>query len=56
MKDSVIVAFITGVLGPILVLVVKSYLDKRKKKADMLTDALETSTKVLAKIDIIKEK
>lgn len=56
MKDSVIVAFITGVLGPILILVIKSYLDRRKRKADMLTDALETSTRVLAKIDIIKEK
>jgi hypothetical protein len=56
MENSIIVAFITGVLGPILILVVKSYIDKRRKRADMLTDALETSTKVLAKIDIIKDK
>jgi hypothetical protein len=56
MENSVIVAFITGVLGPLLILLVRYLLDRRKVKADMLTDALETSERVLAKIDIIKEK
>ena len=56
MSASIIVAFITGVLGPLLILLVRYLLDRRKVKADMLTDALETSERVLAKIDIIKEK
>jgi capsular polysaccharide biosynthesis protein len=37
---SVLVAFITGVIGPIAVLYIKHILDKRKKKPDMVMDTL----------------
>lgn len=49
------VAFTTGVLGPISVILVKNYLDKRKKKPDMVVDALRISELVTHKIDEIKE-
>lgn len=49
------VAFTTGVLGPISVILVKNYLDKKKKKPDMVVDALRVSELVTHKIDEIKE-
>ena len=49
------VAFTTGVLGPISVILVKNYLDKRKKKPDMVVDALKVSELVTHKIDEIRE-
>lgn len=49
------VAFTTGVLGPISVILVKNYLDKRKKKPDMVVDALRVSELVTHKIDEIRE-
>ena len=56
MTVSIIVAFITGVLGPILVLVLKHYYEKGKAKPDMVAEALETSEKVLGKLDHIKDE
>ena len=32
MSSEVIVAFITGILGPVLLLLIKHYFDKNKKK------------------------
>ena len=49
------VAFTTGVLGPVSVILVKNYLDKRKKKPDMVVDALRVSELVTHKIEEIKE-
>jgi hypothetical protein len=49
------VAFTTGVFGPISVLYFKNFLDKRKKKPDMVVDALKVSELVTHKIDEIKE-
>ena len=49
------VAFTTGVLGPISVILLKNFLDKRKKKPDMVVDALRVSELVTHKIDEIKE-
>ena len=49
------VAFTTGVLGPISVIFLKNFLDKRKKKPDMVVDALRVSELVTHKIDEIKE-
>lgn len=54
MNPSIIAAFITGFAGPILVQVIRQYIEKRKEKPDMLTDALETSEKVMDKLDHIK--
>lgn len=49
------VAFTTGVLGPISVILVKNYLDKKKKKPDMVVDALKVSELVTHKIEEIRE-
>ena len=56
MNTSILVAFITGVIGPVIVLAIKNYLANRKKQPDMITDALETSEKVTTKIDTIKDE
>ena len=54
MNPSIIAAFITGFAGPILVQIIRQYIEKKKEKPDMLTDALETSEKVMDKLDHIK--
>lgn len=56
MSNEVIVAFITGVLGPIALLYVKNVLDKRKTKPDMVMETLKVSELVTSKIDHIKEE
>jgi hypothetical protein len=53
---AIIIAFITGVLGPIMVIVIKNRLDKAKPKPDMLTDALKTGELVSTKLEQIKEE
>jgi hypothetical protein len=50
------VAFTTGVLGPISVILVKNYLDKRKKKPDMVRETLKVSELINQKIEHIKEE
>lgn len=52
----IIVAFITGVLGPISVMYIKHLLDKRKKKPDMVMDTLRVSELINQKIDHIKDE
>lgn len=54
--SAIIVAFITGVLGPVLVMVVKHFIDKKSKKKDMIADACEVSSAVVLKLDEIKEE
>ena len=56
MSNEVIVAFITGVLGPISLLYVKNVLDKRKTKPDMVMETLKVSELVTSKIAHIKEE
>ena len=56
MKTEVIVAFITGVLGPILIIYVKHLLDKRKSKSDTIQETLKVSELVVNKIEHIKEE
>lgn len=51
---SIAIAFITGVLGPILILIIKNKLDK-KEKPDMLTDALKTGELVTTRMEEIRE-
>jgi hypothetical protein len=53
---TIVVAFITGVLGPILVMLIKYYLDKRKKKPDMVMDTLRVSELINHRIDHIKDE
>jgi len=52
----IIVAFITGVLGPISILYIKYLLDKRKKKPDIVKDTLRVSELVDSKIEHIKDE
>ena len=52
----IVVAFITGVLGPISVMYIKHLLDKRKKKPDMVMDTLRVSELINQKIDHIKDE
>lgn len=56
MSSQVIVAFITGVLGPVSLLLIKNYLDKRKVKPDIVKDALQVSELVNSKIDVIRDE
>lgn len=56
LQPSIIVAFISGVLGPILVLVIKHYVEKNSKKTDMITDTLVVSDKIVHKLDHIKDE
>lgn len=53
---GIIVAFITGVLGPILVIYIKERLEKKKQKPDMVMDTLRVSELVNTKIEHIKEE
>jgi hypothetical protein len=55
MSTPVIVAFITGVLGPIILLYLKNILEK-KKPNDMVRDTLRVSELVTTKIEQIKEE
>jgi hypothetical protein len=56
MSVSIIVAFITGVLGPLLLLFIKNRLDKKDEKPDMVLETLKVSELVMTKLDHIKEE
>ena len=53
---QLIIAFISGVLGPILLLYIKHILNKQKIKPDMVMDTLRVSELVNQKIEHIKEE
>ena len=53
---GIVIAFITGVLGPISLILVKNWLDKKKTKPDMVQDTLKVSELVNQKIEHIKEE
>lgn len=53
---QIIIAFISGVLGPILLLYIKYLLDRQKAKPDMVMDTLRVSELVNQKIEHIKEE
>jgi len=53
---QLIIAFISGVLGPILLLYIKHILNKQKTKPDMVMDTLRVSELVNQKIEHIKEE
>jgi hypothetical protein len=55
-SPEIIVAFITGVLGPISIMFVKNFLDKRKKKPDLVQETLKVSELITSKIEHIKEE
>lgn len=53
---TIAVAFITGVLGPILIIYIRDFLEKRKVKPDMVMDTLRVSELINQKIDHIKDE
>lgn len=55
-SPEIIVAFITGILGPISIMFVKNYLDKRKKKPDLVQETLKVSELITSRIDHIREE
>ena len=56
MSVSIIVAFITGVLGPLLLLFIKNRLDKKAEKPDMVLETLKVSELIMTKMEHIKEE
>jgi hypothetical protein len=56
MSIEIVVAFITGVVGPLLIILVKDYLNKRKVKPDLVQETLKVSELVTSKIEHIKEE
>jgi hypothetical protein len=56
MSASIIVAFITGVLGPVLLLFIKNKLDKKPEKPDMVLETLKVSELVMTKMESIKDQ
>ena len=51
---ELVIAFITGVISPVTVILLKNRLDK-KNKPDMVEEALQVSELVTTKIDEIRE-
>ena len=56
MNTTVIVAFITGVFGPLLLLFLKNKLEKKSEIPDMVLDTLKVSELIMTKIEHIKEE
>ena len=56
MSASIIVSFITGVLGPLLLLFIKNKLEKKVEKPDMVLETLKVSELVMTKLDHIKDE
>ncbi len=54
--SQIIIAFITGVLGPVLIIIIKNRLDRAKAKPDMLTDSLRIGELVTTRLDHIREE
>jgi hypothetical protein len=55
MSTEVIVAFITGIVGPLLVLFIKNKMDKNKKP-DIVKEALQVGELIMSKIEHIKDE
>jgi len=56
MSSEVIVAFITGILGPVSLLLIKQYFDKNKKKPDIIKETLKEGELIVTKLENIKEE
>jgi hypothetical protein len=55
MSTEVIVAFITGIVGPLLILFLKNRMDKNKKP-DIVREALQVGELIMSKIEHIKDE
>jgi hypothetical protein len=56
MNKEVIVAFLTGIIGPIILVLLKFYLVRNKKKPDMVKEALKVSELVTDRIEEVREE
>jgi hypothetical protein len=56
MSKEIVVAFLTGILGPVVLVLLKFYLDKRKKKPDMVKETLRVSELVTHSIEEIRDE
>jgi hypothetical protein len=56
MSTEIIVAFISGVIGPVLLIVLKHILDRRKTKPDAIQETLKVSELVVNKIEHIRDE
>ena len=56
MNPVIVASVIAGILGPMLTLFIKNYFNNKQNKPDIVAEALETSTKVMVKLDAIKEE
>ena len=56
MSKEIVVAILTGILGPVVLVLLKTYLDKRKSKPDMIKETLKVSELVTHSIDEIREE
>ena len=55
-NTQLVAAFVTGVFGPLVVMWIRNWYEKKKVKPDMLTDALKISSQVVGKLDHIKDE
>lgn len=53
---GIVVAIITSILGPVIVVLLNTRLNKKKKGGDMVADALAVSDKIMHKLDYIKDE
>ena len=53
---GILIAFITGVLGPIMIILLKNFLNRNKKKPDMVTETLRVSELITTKIEHMKDE
>ena len=53
---SIIVAFISGVLGPVILLYIKKLMDGKKDVPDMVKETLQVSELITTKIEHIKDE
>lgn len=54
--NEIIVAFVTGVIGPTVIFLVKHYFDNKAKTSDMVLDTIAVSNLISNKLDEIKDE
>jgi hypothetical protein len=56
MSKEVVVAFLTGIIGPIILLLLKFYLNRNKTKPDMVKETLRVSELITNSIEEIRDE
>ena len=56
MSNEVIVAFITGILGPILIIITNKLVAKSRKKPDIIKETLKECELIVSKIEHIRDE